>query len=289
MLVSTSHKHVHSAVALEAAAEPAITGLNARSPVPLYSQLRELLRRRIADGVYKSHQQMPSENEMVALFGVSRITIRQALNDLQKEGLIFKIHGKGTFVSKTKAVHSLTRLQGLGEALSGSGHQIQSRVLGHRILRADQQVAARLALSERDEVMEIRRVRLADSEPISYDITYLPQALGHRVVREDLQRRDIFAILESDFGMVLGNAELHIEAVTADAVVADALGLASGAAVLRIQRLTYTANHVPLDFEFLFYRGDAFQYHIELERQTRQVGASRLTGVAPAAKPVKTK
>ena len=80
------------------------------SPVPLYTQIRELLRERILNGVYKSHAQMPSENEMVRTFGVSRITVRQALTDLQKEGLIFKIHGKGTFVSKPKATQNVRRL-----------------------------------------------------------------------------------------------------------------------------------------------------------------------------------
>ena len=67
------------------------------SPVPLYSQLKELLRGRILDGTYSPHSRMPSENELGQVFGVSRITVRQALGDLQKEGLIFKIHGKGTF------------------------------------------------------------------------------------------------------------------------------------------------------------------------------------------------
>ncbi len=238
------------------------------SPVPLYSQIRELLRLRIFDGTYKSHQQMPSENEMVRLFGVSRITIRQALNDLQKEGLIFKIHGKGTFVSKPKAVQNLMRLEGLGEALAGGGHEIYSQVLEHRLVRAGQRVATRLQIGEKDEVMEIRRVRCLDREPISLDVTYLPAALGQRIVKEDLPRRDIFVILENDYGIALGNAELQIEAICADSVLAAALNLVTGAALLRIERLTFTADHAPLDFEYLYYRGDAFQYRLELERRS---------------------
>jgi GntR family transcriptional regulator len=238
------------------------------SPVPLYSQIRELLRERILHGVYKSHGQMPSENEMVRAFGVSRITVRQALTDLQKEGLIFKIHGKGTFVSKAKATQHLRRLEGFGEAMSGAGHETFSKVLGHRIVRAGKIVGDRLRLAERDEVMEIRRVRYLDREPISVDVTYVPPAIGKRLIREDLPHRDIFVILENDYGLALGNADLSIDAMLAEEDVAAALGIETGSPILRIERLTFTAEGTPLDFEFLYFRGDAFQYRLRIERNS---------------------
>jgi GntR family transcriptional regulator len=237
------------------------------SPVPLYTQVRELLRERILCGHYKPHDQMPSENDMVRAFGVSRITVRQALNDLQRQGLIFKIHGKGTFVAKSKAVQSLARLEGFGEAMSVTGHETFSRVLGHRVMRAGALVAARLALGERDEVMEIRRVRFLDKEPISVDVTYVPAALGKRLVTEDLPSRDIFLILENDYGYSLEQAELSIEAILADHDLAAALVIQQGAPVLRIERLTYAAGRRPIDFEFLYYRGDAFLYRLNVERR----------------------
>ena len=273
MHVNTSYKHNKSATAAVPGGVDAAPTLDMGSPVPLYSQLRELLRQRILDGVYQSHQQMPSELELVARFAVSRITVRQALNDLQREGLIFRIHGKGTFVSKPKAIQSLTRLQGLGEALSTAGFEIRSRVLGHRMVRADAQVAAKLGVAERDEVMQIRRVRCIDHEPMSLDETYLPVEIGRRVVKADLRQRDIFALLENDLGIALGNAELQIAAIVADAALAESLHLTCGAAVLRIQRLTFTAAGVPLDFEYLYHRGDSFQYRLDLERGGVAAGA----------------
>lgn len=241
--------------------------LSPLSPVPLYTQIRELLRERILRGIYKSHAQMPSENDMVRTFGVSRITVRQALTDLQREGLIFKIHGKGTFVSKPKATQDLRRLEGFGEAMSGAGHETFSRVLGHRVMRAGKVIADHLRLAERDEVTEIKRVRFLDREPISLDVTYLPVAIGERLVREDLPHRDIFLILENDYGYPLGNANLCIESVLADGEVAAALKIEEGSPILRIERLTFTADGTPLDFEFLYYRGDAFQYRLRIERR----------------------
>ncbi len=252
-----------------------VHSLSALSPVPLYTQIRELLRERILRGIYQSHAQMPSENEMVKTFGVSRITVRQALTDLQKEGLIFKIHGKGTFVSKPKATQNLRRLEGFGEAMSGGGHETYSIVLGHRVMRPGTLVAARLGLSEREDVMEIKRVRHLDREPISFDVTYLPAPIGERLVREDLAHRDIFLILENDYGYALGNADLSIDSILADAELASALSVGEGSPILRIERLTSTVDGTPLDFEFLYYRGDAFQYRLRIERHAVGAGASR--------------
>ncbi len=102
------------------------------SSVPLHTQIRETLRRRILDGTYAPHSQMPSEAQMMEAFSVSRITIRQALGDLQKEGLIFKVAGKGSFVAKPKAFQNLSRLQGFGEAMAPAGYETFSQVLSAR-------------------------------------------------------------------------------------------------------------------------------------------------------------
>ncbi|MBA4264113.1 MAG: hypothetical protein C0453_03445, partial [Comamonadaceae bacterium] len=90
----------------------AVDEIQSASPTPLYEQIKAILRSRVLDGTYKPHEQLPSESEMMSAFSVSRITVRQALNDLQNEGLVFRIHGKGTFVSKPKAFQDLGRLQG---------------------------------------------------------------------------------------------------------------------------------------------------------------------------------
>ncbi len=236
-------------------------------PAPLYTQIRERLRAYILNGIYRAHQRMPSENEMVESFGVSRITVRQALRDLQHEGLIFKVQGKGTFVSKPKAVQNLVRLEGFGEAMSPAGHETHSRVIGHRVVRARAVIGARLGLGERDEVTEITRVRYLDREPVSLDLTYVPRSIGDRLVREDLQGRDVFVILENDYGIALGNADVEISATLADAAVAHALQIEEGAPVLRLERLTCAADGRPLDFEYLYCRGDAFRYRMRLNRR----------------------
>jgi GntR family transcriptional regulator len=244
------------------AAEESVTSI---SPVPLHTQIREVLRRRILDGSYAPHSQMPSESQMMATFGVSRITIRQALGDLQKEGLIFKVMGKGSFVAKPKAFQSLSRLQGFGEAMAPAGYETYSMLLSAREVPASPIVAQRLDLQAGDAVFEIQRLRYLNREPISVDVSYFPPELGQRLTQEDLAARDIFVILENDYGRNLTHADVQIEAISADESLAHHLGIAEASPLLRTERLTF-ADQEPIDFEFLYYRGDAFQYRLRIDR-----------------------
>ncbi|SFV01448.1 GntR family transcriptional regulator [Pseudoduganella namucuonensis] len=247
----------------------------ALSPVPLHTQLRERLRERILDGSYAPHAQLPAESELGAIFGVSRITVRQALGDLQKEGLIFKVPGKGTFVAKPKAFQELTQLEGLAEAMSRMGYEIYNQVVSHKTVPASAKVAQKLGLAKDQPVCEIKRVRHLNREPLSLEITYVRAELGERLAGEDLAGRDIFAILENDYGITLGHADLRIEAVLSDAALAHALRVDEGSAILRMERLTHSAGadgtphsqQVPLDFEYLYFRGDAFQYRLQVARR----------------------
>jgi GntR family transcriptional regulator len=236
------------------------------SPVPLYTQLKDVLRARILDGTYPALNRMPSESELGTTFGVSRITVRQALGDLQKEGLIFKIHGKGTFVSKPKAFQNVSTLQGLAESMTQMGYEVVNRLTSVKHVPASLRVAERLQLEEGAPVTEIKRVRLVNREPISLEITYVPEHLGLRLEKADLITRDIFLILENDCGIALGHADLAIDAILADADLTRALQVEEGAPIMRIERLTHDDAGIPLDFEYLYYRGDAFQYRLRSDR-----------------------
>jgi GntR family transcriptional regulator len=237
------------------------------SPVPLYTQVKENLRERILDGTYPAHAKLPAESELSTIFGVSRITVRQALSDLQKEGVIFKIPGKGTFVAKPKAFQQLTQLEGFGEAMSRMGYEIYNRVTSHKTIAATPHVAQQLQVTPGAEVTEIKRIRHLNREPVSLEVTYLAQDIGERLAREDLATRDIFVILENDYGIPLGRADLQVDAILADETLAHALQVEQGSAVLRIERLTHRADGAPLDFEYLYFRGDAFQYRLQINRR----------------------
>ncbi|WP_175947475.1 GntR family transcriptional regulator [Burkholderia pyrrocinia] len=237
------------------------------SAAPLYVQIKDTLRARILDGTYAPHSRMPSEHELCAMFDVSRITVRQALGDLQKEGLLFKLHGKGTFVSKPKAFQNVTSLQGFAEAMSSMGYEIVNQLRSFRTVKADRHLATKLHVPEGAPLVEIHRVRLLNREPVSLEQTWVPEALGKRLAGADLAARDIFLILENDCGIPLGHADVSIDAILADDEIVDALRVEESSPVLRIERLTHDASGAPIDYEYLYFRGDAFQYRLRIDRQ----------------------
>lgn len=248
------------------AATPALP-LRRDDPLPLHQRLREDLRQRITTGGWQAQQRIPSEAELMRHYGVSRITVRQALQALEQGGLIVKVPGKGSFVAGPKPFQHLARLQGLAESMAPQGHAIRNRVLELSRVAADAPVAARLGLPPGSTVTHIRRVRLLDGLPLSVDLSWLPMDLGERVAEGDLQGRDIFVMIEQEFGVPLGHADLAIEAVPCDPGIALELGLPPGSPVLHVERLTHARDGRPIDHEHLYCRSDRFELRLRVDRQ----------------------
>jgi GntR family transcriptional regulator len=236
------------------------------STVPLYTQIKEAIRAKIIDGTYVGHQQLPSENEMIAAFGVSRITVRQAVNDLQKEGLLFKVHGKGTFVALPNVSQELTHLQGFGEAMHRLGHETFSDVFGLETVKAPATAHAKLQIEDGSPVTEIRRVRYLNREPVSIDYSWVRHDVGSRLTEKNLREKDLFSLLENELHQRLHSADVEIDATSATNDVATRLKVAPGSPILRIERLTYAQGEKPLVFEYLHYRAETFKYKMKVLR-----------------------
>jgi len=233
----------------------------------LHSRIREELRERILRGTLQPNDRMPSESELMAHYGVSRITVRQALGDLQNARMIFKVPGKGSFVAAPKPFQDLGRLQGFAEAMNASGHETFNRLLSLQTVPADASIAERLQMAEGADVTAIQRVRHLDRQPVSVDFTWLPQHLGAHIRREELATRDIFLILENDLATPLGHADIAIDALPAPPDIARHLQLAPHTPVLHIERLTHDRDGRPVDHEHLYCRSDTFQYRLRLQRR----------------------
>ena len=236
------------------------------SAVPLYTQIKEAIRAKIIDGTYVAHQQLPSENDMIAAFGVSRITVRQAISDLQKEGLLFKVHGKGTFVAVPNVSQELTHLQGFGEAMHRLGHETFSDVFGLKTVKAPGSARAKLGIDDDSPVTEIRRVRYLNREPVSIDYSWVRHDVGARLTEKNLREKDLFSLLENELHQPLHSADVEIDATSATNDVAARLKVAPGSPILRIERLTYAQGEKPLVFEYLHYRPETFKYKIKVLR-----------------------
>ncbi|CAN7172572.1 MULTISPECIES: GntR family transcriptional regulator [unclassified Variovorax] len=235
-------------------------------PQSLHAQLRDALRARILDGQLAPGAKLPSESELTAEHGVSRITVRQALGALQAEGLIVKLHGKGAFVSHPKAAQSLNRLQGLNEALALEQHAVSSKRLAWREVKAPAAVARQLQLTAGETVYHLQTLRYLDREPLSVNNSYLPRFLGERLARVDFSQRDLIEIFEHEGGLEIGEAQLEIGAGLARPQEAKLLQLAPGSPVLQVERLVHAAGGGPVHVEIAVYRADTFRYKLSLRR-----------------------
>lgn len=232
---------------------------------PLYLQIKESLKKQILDGHYVAQERLPSESELMVRFGVSRITVRQALRDLHNEGLIFTSQGKGTFARKPKAVQDVHRLEGFGEAMTAKGYDTSARLVSIREISPTKDVQEKLQTAARETVIEVVRVRYLNREPVSVDTSYFPMAVGNRLFGKNLTH-DIFPMLENELGISLGGADISLEARPADAEVAKLLQVEPASPLMWVQRLTRDIYNNPVDYEYLAFRGDAYQYHFKVER-----------------------
>ncbi|HWZ58036.1 MAG TPA: GntR family transcriptional regulator [Gemmatimonadaceae bacterium] len=235
--------------------------------LPLYAHVEQVIAARIADGSLPPGTRLPSEDDLVDEYAVSRTTVRTAIQSLVQRGLVEIQRGKGTFVTRPKITQELTQLTGFVEDMQALGRHATAKVLDQRIVAADQTVARQLALPRGSAVVRIQRVRLADGMALSFDETYLPKDLGERVMADNLETEPIFSLLERKYRTPLVEAEYRLEAIAADATAATALGMDVGSPIFLIERTSYSDGHRPVDYERLHYRGDQMRFVTRLTRR----------------------
>jgi GntR family transcriptional regulator len=233
----------------------------------LYARIEEAIASEIAQGEYRPGDQLPTEDELLQRFQVSRITVRRAIQNLVSRGLLEIRRGLGTFVRSPRIEAELTKLTGFVEDMNAAGRKATARVVSQGIVAGSARVAERLQLAKGTKVMQIKRVRLAGGIPISFDETYLPLPLGKQIVRNDLRLHPIFTLLEEEYGVPLVEADYELEAVIATEAVADALQVRVGSPIFQIERTSMTTGNQPVDYEVLSYRGDLVRFVTKLLRQ----------------------
>lgn len=242
-------------------------GLN--NPSPLYAQVEAALASDIGAAILPPGSQLPAEDSLTTRFGVSRTTVRKAVENLIARGLVEILRGKGTFVTEPKITQDLTELSGFVEDMVALGRTPTARLLDKGPAPASKAVAQHLGVLPGTQIFRIERVRLADGVAMSFDETYLPLEIGEKVATHDLEIEPIFSLLEDKYDLPLIEAQYQLEAVTADEKVAQALGVEVGSPIFRIERTSYCDGGRPVDYERLYYRGDLIKFVTRLSRRPR--------------------
>lgn len=240
-----------------------MNAIDRSSPLPLYVQLKQLLLDKL-DNEWQPGDIIPGDQELEKRYGLSRITVRQALGDLVQEGRLERIRGRGTFVTQPKFSHDPIRRLALTEQMAEAGITPGWKLLGTDWVTPPPFVRQPLQLSNDDNVFQIRRLRLADDKPIGYHEAYVPAHIGEQVDLEMLLSQDGASLnYLLNFPQIQSSkASRQLEAVLADEPLMEHLDVENGAPILRIERTIYGDDGRTVEFLRASYRGDRFIYRI---------------------------
>lgn len=227
-------------------------------------QIADVLRQQVLNGAYRDRM-LPGENALIREFDTTRNTVREALDLVRSEGLVDRVPGLGTRVAVEKYPHGLDMLLGLAETLGGHG-RVTNEVRTAGLTTAPPSIARHLGLPDRAPVVYIERLRSVSGLVLSLDLTYLAPEIGEPILAEDLERNDIFVLIERITQRRLGEAEISLEAVNADAHCADLLEVPRDSALLMLERLTRLDDGRPVDLEYIRFRGDRMRMSGRLVR-----------------------
>jgi len=239
--------------------------LDRESKEPLHAQVKNIVMDQINDQVWKPGDCLPSEREFCASYEVSRMTIRHSLAELEKEGVIKKIQGKGTFVSSEKIIQPLQILRSFSEDMRDRGLIPSSRILMLETIPASIIVAKKLEIPIGSDVIILKRLRLADNEPMAIETAYLRPSLCLPLLNKLTDSDSLYQLMQDILGIELISAQQSIEVATVNGWEANMLNVVDQALILFTERLTFTKGATPVEYVTSKYRGDRYKFYINLQ------------------------
>ncbi len=239
-------------------------GETRRNGMPAYQRIQAAIIRRVESGQLKPGDMVDSERELARIHRVSLMTARHALVGLEKEGMVERRRGSGTFVAPPK-IH-FNKLMSYTEQMAGRGLSAVSKILSFGIINTEQEIAARLSLPPTSRLIKLERLRSAADEPFALETCYLSAEEFAGLIEAPVERGSLFSILEHDYGLEIAHADEEIDATSADPHTARLLSVPNGLPLLRIRQVIYSAKGKATIYVLGLYRSDR---HILLIRRFR--------------------
>ncbi|MGD2178480.1 MAG: GntR family transcriptional regulator [Anaerolineae bacterium] len=232
---------------------------------PLHIQAQQHLLKLIEDGAYQPGQQLPSESNLAAQLGISRPTLREALFNLEQEGLIVRKHGVGTFVAPAygdRLASGLERLESILALADRQGMSTQVLRLTVERIPADDRLAERLELTPSTPLTRVRRTIAVDGRSAAYLVDFIPAAVLPPEALKHSFDGSVLDLLVRRNGIRIHEALAEITAINADALLAEHLEVDPGHAVLLLSETLFTEEHAPIEFSRNYFLPDFFDFHI---------------------------
>ncbi len=235
------------------------------SPIPLYFQLKQLLLTAINDGTYPPGSMIPTENELIETYSISRTTVRQAISELVQEGRLNRIKSKGTFVTDPKINQAfLSKIESFNVQIEREGHVPSTQVLSLAMKKADDFVAPHLEISASENIIYLQRRRFADDIPIVTIDTYLPDKFCHGLLKVDFTQNSLYNELSTSDKTRVVRIHRHIEATSATKQDVKQLDITLKTPILKTLSTGYNIYNEAIEFSVARYRGDRSSFDIDV-------------------------
>ncbi|NBI07345.1 GntR family transcriptional regulator [Senegalia massiliensis] len=239
--------------------------IDKNNKLPLYYQLYEIIVHDIKKGTFAEHDKLPSERELCERFEISRSTVRQAMNELEKDGYIYKEHGRGIFVSPKSFKQDLFKFYSFTDEMKKIGKIPTSKVLDFKKIKSDERLARKLGVKINQNLYEFTRLRLADDEPIMLETSYLPMVRFPNLIREQLEENAMYDIFRGEYNVEFSKAEEKFRPVNTRKDESEILKVSRKVPGMMIERYTYENERV-IEYTVSIARGDKFEYRVILEK-----------------------
>jgi GntR family transcriptional regulator len=243
----------------------AMTFINRESKIPLYQQLYEILRGNIIRGDWQVGQMIPPEPELIDRYQVSRTTVRQVLDMLVSEGLIYRQQGRGSFVAQPTLEQGLTRIISFTDDMRNRGLEPGTRVIFSGLMDAPPEIADSLQVPVGSELVRLERLRLANREPMSIEESYLVHSLFPGILQFDFANNPLREALEEKYGIRLVRAKQVIRAIQSTPSISHLLSIPPKSPLLFVERVSLSQQFNPVEFLRIYFRGDRYSLYNELQ------------------------
>lgn len=228
---------------------------------PVYIQIHDTIKQKIEENIWKIGDRIPSERELALQFGVSRMTLRQAIQNLSDEGILERKIGSGTYVANQKVQEKMTGTTSFTDIMISQGRIPSSKVISYFVTTPSSSECEKLQVTAKQQVLRMERIRYADGVPICLEIASIPERLISGFSKEEITT-SFYAMLEKE-GYMIGRATQIISATTASEQIADFLQMKKGEAILRLRQVSFFENGTPFEYVRTQYAGSRFEFYLE--------------------------
>lgn len=230
--------------------------------LPIYIQIHDQIKDKIENGFWKIGDRLPSERELSLQFGVSRMTLRQAIQTLADEGILERKIGSGTYVARQKVQEKMSGTTSFTEIMKSQGREPSSKVVSYFLTAPSSSEMEKLNLSKEEQILRMERIRFADDIPICFEIASIPEKLIREYSKAEITK-SFYQTLEEKGGKKLGSASQTVSAMLASEQIAEYLQVKRGDAILRVRQISRLEDGTPFEYVRTQYVGNRFEFYLE--------------------------